>query len=659
MVKIIFILMIKNEEKIIQRCIKNAMSICDAICITDTGSTDNTRQKIHEFFNEQKFEFSLYDDEWKNFGHNRTNAFNNAVEYCKVLGWDLNTTYGLLLDADMILKVINFNKENLNQSGYKIIQKNNVIEYYNTRFIKLGHSWKCVGVTHEYWDCDNTGTLTKEQIYIDDIGDGGAKNDKFERDIRLLTQGLIDEPTNVRYVFYLAQSFKDTGKFKDAIKMYKKRISMEGWYEEVWYSYYMIGKCWLQLKDENKFEYWMNCAYNYRKERVEPIYELTKYFREVGKQIKAYHYYMIGYNIPYPKNDLLFIEDKLYDKYIFEYEYSIIQYYVFPGDRLTGLKRSIDYLNKYNYNNEMVYSNLDFYMYRILDIGEKIELNQPIYNDYIPTSTSLLKYNNDIIANVRYVNYRIMKDGSYLMSKNKILYREEKVRTRNGYIKLNNKFEQESNLIIMEENISFDIRKDTHILGLEDIRLYEEDNKIKCIATSRECSLNNTNSVVIGDYNIDNYTINNINIIESPFPEECEKNWIPIGNKIIYKWHPLQIGYIKNQKLIIDTVLQTPAFFKHLRGSSNVVKYKDEYWVVVHGVKYCTPRKYYHMIVILDKDYNFNRYTVPFYYDTYSIEYCLGLLIDEGYIYMTASRNDSNPTIVKIRIQDINNLIVL
>jgi hypothetical protein len=63
------------------------------------------------------------------------------------------------------------------------------------------------------------------------------------------------------------------------------------------------------------------------------------------------------------------------------------------------------------------------------------------------------------------------------------------------------------------------------------------------------------------------------------------------------------------------------------------------------------------MIVILDKDYNVNRYTVPFYYDKYSIEYCLGLLIDEGYIYMTASRNDSNPIIVKIRIQDINKLL--
>ena len=658
MVKIIFISMIKNEEKIIERCLKNSLSICDAICVTDTGSTDNTCKKVNEIFNSLTIPTKLFHDEWKHFGHNRTNAFNNAVQFCQELGWDLNTTYGLLLDGDMILRSVNFNKEELNDNGYKIIQKNNVIEYYNTRFVRLGHSWKCVGVTHEYWDGSQTSTLTKDKIYIDDIGDGGAKHDKFERDIRLLTQGLIEEPNNVRYVFYLAQSLKDTRKFEEAIKMYKKRISMGGWIEEVWYSYYMIAKIWLVLKNEEKFECWANKAYKCRKERAEPIYELTKYFREVGQQIKSYHYYMIGINIPFPKNDLLFIENKVYEKYLFEYEYSIIQYYVFPNDRLTGLKRSVEYLNKYNYNEDTVYNNVDHYMFRILDIGEKIELNQSNYSDFIPTSTSLIKYNNEILANVRYVNYRIQQDGSYLMSKDDILSRNEKVRTLNASLKLNNNFETDSNLIFMYENIDKKLSKETNILGLEDVRLFTIDNKLKCIATSKEYTINSTNSIIICDYNLETNTIENGNIINSPNPHECEKNWIPIENKIIYKWYPLQIGEIKNNKLLIDTTIQTPTIFKHVRGSSNTVEYNNEYWVIVHGVKYTSPRKYYHMIVILDKEYKVKKYTIPFYFDTYMIEYCLGLLIEDDIMYMTASRNDSNPIIVKVKVNDINKLFI-
>ena len=648
--------MIKNEEKIIERCIINALSICDAICITDTGSTDKTKEKIQEVFEKTKMNYVIYNDEWKNFGYNRSMAYKNTVDYCKALGWDLETTYGLLLDADMILKPINFNKDSLTANGYKIIQKNSAIEYYNTRFVKLSHPWKCVGVTHEYWDGSSTDTLTKEVIYIDDIGDGGAKSDKFERDIRLLTQGLIDEPNNVRYMFYLAQSLKDTGKFKEAIKMYKKRISVGGWIEEVWYSHYMIGKCWLGLKNEYKFEAWMNMAYNFKKDRAEPIYELTKYFREVGQQIKSHHYYMIGSKIAFPKNDLLFIENKIYDKYLFDYEMSINHFYVFPHDRLSGLKNSIQYINKYTHNEDSVYNNMDFYMCRILDIGKKIELNQPTYGDFIPTSISLIKYNNEILANVRYVNYRIQKDGSYIMSLNNILSTNEKVRTKNAIIKLNSKLEVDSNITFMHEKIDSKLGKETNILGLEDIRLFEIDSKIKCIATSREFSTNSTNSIVISDYNLETNTIENGNIIESPNPNDCEKNWIMIGNKVIYKWYPLQIGEIKNNKLELTYTLSTPKIFKHLRGSSNVVEYENEYWMVVHGVKYTTPRKYYHIMVVMDKEYNVKKYTVPFYFDTYNIEYCLGLLIENNYIYMTASRNDSNPIIVKVYIKNMKKL---
>lgn len=136
------------------------------------------------------------------------------------------------------------------------------------------------------------------------------------------------------------------------------------------------------------------------------------------------------------------------------------------------------------------------------------------------------------------------------------------------------------------------------------------------------------------------------------------KNWIPIENKIIYKWYPLQIGEIKNNKLLIDTTIQTPTIFKHVRGSSNTVEYNNEYWVIVHGVKYTSPRKYYHMIVILDKEYKVKKYTIPFYFDTYMIEYCLGLLIEDDIMYMTASRNDSNPIIVKVKVNDINKLFI-
>ena len=62
---------------------------------------------------------------------------------------------------------------------------------------------------------------TNMDRYIVDIGDGGSKADKFERDIKLLTQGIKDEPDNSRYYFYLANSYHDSGKNDEAIEFYK------------------------------------------------------------------------------------------------------------------------------------------------------------------------------------------------------------------------------------------------------------------------------------------------------------------------------------------------------------------------------------------------------------------------------------------------------
>jgi glycosyltransferase involved in cell wall biosynthesis len=143
--------MIKNEEKIIERCLKNALFVCDAICVTDTGSTDNTCNKVIDIFNTLTVPTKLYKNEWKNFGYNRTKAFENTVEFCKTLEWNLDTTYGLLLDADMLLNVKDFKKEMLNNyDNFNVLQGNDNFYYQNVRIVRNNGLYSYAGVTHEY-----------------------------------------------------------------------------------------------------------------------------------------------------------------------------------------------------------------------------------------------------------------------------------------------------------------------------------------------------------------------------------------------------------------------------------------------------------------------------------------------------------------------------
>jgi hypothetical protein len=663
-IKIILLSMIKNEEKIIQRCINSVLKICDAFCVSDTMSTDSTVEIVNKYITEHsEIPGKIYQNEWSDFGTNRTISYNNTVDFCKELGWDQELTYGLLLDADMKLIVNNsFKKKLLNQNGYKIIQDNGSIDYQNIRFIKLNETWKCTGVTHEYWDGPDSGLLEKEIIYIQDIGDGGCKNDKFERDMRLLIKGIEDDPQNGRYHFYLAQTCKDLGKFKESIKLYKRRIEIGGWDEEVWYSYYMIAKNFISLGDINKAELWANRAYEFRKSRPEPLYLLCNLFRERGQNFKAYHYYKLGKDIP-ESNDALFVEKNI-SKYLLEYENTILHYWIYDN-RLDGLKKIVDYLNKHKHYEQNVINNMDFYLEKI-----PYESISPLLisdnDNYCVSSPCIIKYNNKNIVNLRYVNYRIQPDGSYKMYDNGTFSNNNFVKTRNAMIYLDSNYKIITEPMFFDDSIK-DIQKqeDSWIKGLEDIRLIEFKNKIYYIAASKEYTYSNTIRMVFGEYNINNLKYENNKILIPPTETECEKNWIPLNHKdsqilFIYNWHPLQIGVLDDKnKLNIFIKYDTPTFFKHYRGSSNVVTYNNQLWMITHGVKYVTPRKYYHQFVVLEKEtYKPIKYTVPFYFKNYKIEYCVGLLIENDEAIIMFSQNDKDASMINVKINKLDNLFI-
>ena len=267
-------MIVKNESKIITRLFDSVVSTIDCYCICDTGSTDNTVQLIIDYFNSKNITGKVVSEPFKNFCYNR----NFALQSC--LGM---SDYVLLMDADMKLEINTFNKNLLNlYDSFFIVQGNPGFYYQNMRIVKNNGLYKYLGVTHEYLDVPNDNTtisIEKEQLFILDIGDGGSKNNKFERDIMLLLDGIKEEPDNARYYFYLANSYHDTGRFGEAIELYNRRIQFGGWKEEVWYSYYRIGLCYKNL---NKMEIaifsWIN-GYEFYPERLEGLYEIIRHYR--------------------------------------------------------------------------------------------------------------------------------------------------------------------------------------------------------------------------------------------------------------------------------------------------------------------------------------------------------------------------------------------
>lgn len=622
--KLVLILMIRNEERILKRCLEAVETLVDAYAICDTGSTDKTCEIADEFLKTRTG--CLSKTEWKNFGHNRTLSFVAAQKFVRDrLKWDLKDTYGLLLDADMVFVAGSLRQQTLTETGYTIIQKGGNLEYPNCRLIRMDYNWVCRGVTHEYWD-GPTKPLGKDICYIDDRNDGGCKSDKFERDARLLEQGLKDEPENVRYMFYLAQTYSSLGRRKEAIAMYKKRIAGGGWVEEVWFSHYMIGNLYRDMGNLPKFEEWMLRAYEYRPCRAESIYALAKYFREVSQHYKAYHYAKLGQSIP-PTTDSLFIETDVYDG-LFDYELSILDYYVTSKEQ--GLQSSMKALLRTSAHQYNVLSNLVFYASPLKGSGiRRLDLPAVYGPEFRTSAISIVNYP---YANVRYVNYWI-ENGEYKTP------RDEAVQTYNAYMNI----ETGSDVQRMDDaSVGLLKDPDARVRGLEDVRV------TGTTFTATVAEYTPSVRVLYGTYNPTG-TYESCRILKSPKQRDCEKNWlsIPGTTKMIYDWHPLQIGEVKNDELVLQESYATPPLFSLFRGSAPPVQVGTEWWVLVHFVEYSKPRKYYHTMVALDSSYKPLRVSLPFVFASASIEYCVSFRLDSETVFFYTSFQDKDSSEVQ------------
>ena len=258
-------MIVRDESRVIRRALDSVVDLIDYWVICDTGSQDGTPGIIEEYFRHRGIGGELHRREWRNFGHNRTEALRMA---------EGKAGYLLLIDADMVLhRDPRFDPGKLSADAYQIAQEQGDLRYYNVRLVKSGLGWRCVGLTHEYYTADADLTTRRlPYLWIEDIGDGGSKDNKLDRDIVLLKQGIREEPDNPRYHFYLAQSYRDAGETDQAIALYDQRIGMGGWDEEVWYARFMKGACLARRRDYAAAIFSLHQAFEARPARAEPLW---------------------------------------------------------------------------------------------------------------------------------------------------------------------------------------------------------------------------------------------------------------------------------------------------------------------------------------------------------------------------------------------------
>lgn len=623
--KVCLNMIVKNESKIITRLFDSVKNIIDCYCICDTGSTDNTVELIENYFKSKNIPGKVIKEPFKNFEYNRT----FALQACK----ELDADYILLLDADMVLKKgaqydpINF-KLNLKKGDvFYLFQGSDSFYYKNVRIVKNKMDIKYWGVTHEVIstpDGTNYQTIEKNTLFIDDIGDGGAKGDKYTRDIRLLIEGLKEKPNNDRYTFYLANSYRDNNEKEKAIETYKKRIEIGGWWEEVWQSYYNIGKCYNWLGEKEKaIAYWM-LAYDFFPKRLENIHDIINYYRNTSKHKLAYEFYkmaksqLVGVDVS--TIDYLFLHTDVY-QYKLDYEYSIIGYYYNPDNiDLAELSMRIikcPIVERGILTN--VLSNYKFYSPTIEtytnELTDMLNNSNPAASPGFNTSTPTFCYDekDQLIINRRHVNYYIDEKGDYV--------NRDQIITKN-MVSINGEESFE---------LGYNIDLDARYVGLEDIRLFEHNGETHF--TANRGLPDGKMRVEYGhiDYK-EKSTVSSV-LTKIDGIRDIEKNWVLFadkhnGLKVVYNWAPFTTYDIGHSNTLINKCEQKmPPFFEHIRGSTHGIRVNNENWFLCHLVSYEDRRYYYHIIVSVDVETGLiNRWTKLFTLEKEKVEYVLGFV---------------------------------
>lgn len=346
-------MIVKDESHVITRCLASVKPLIDYWVIVDTGSTDKTQDIIKEYMKDIPGE--LHERSWVDFAGNR----NEALELAQG-----KSDYILLIDADETMEYpIGYQWPVLDKDRFDINMILGNLRYTRVSLIKSNLDWKWYDVLHEYIYASKCKTVELlANVYRTSKSDGhrSADPNKFLKDAAVLEAALLKEPDNLRYRFYLAQSYRDAGEYELAVENYQKRAAAQGWDEEVFISLLRIARLQWALKRDPKViidAYY--AAYAYRPSRAEPLCDLAKYYRSQHQFDKAYRIAAVGMKIPVPK-DRLFIELSAYE-YDLALECSVAAYWM--GDYETCQTISIDLLlnaNLPSHTRKIVEANLNF-----------------------------------------------------------------------------------------------------------------------------------------------------------------------------------------------------------------------------------------------------------------------------------------------------------
>jgi len=324
-------MIVKNESKVILRCLESVRPLVDYVLIEDTGSTDGTQTMIREWLAQAGLPGEVYGEPWRDFAYNRSHALARLRE-------NIGVDYALISDADdQIVFGADFDvaafKKNLFQDWYDVELRHGSIQYRCPQICSNRREFRYRGVLHEFLQ-EPPGPVSRGiagGFYISSTREGARSQDpdKYRKDAELLEHALQSENDpfmRSRYIFYLARSYRDAGENDKALEYFLKRANLGYWADEVFMSLYTAAQ--LQEAMGRPFDEVMATylrASDAAPTRAEALHAASRLCRANDKFAQGYEYARRGLAIALPVGGL-FVEPWTYDYGLVD-EYAVHAYW--------------------------------------------------------------------------------------------------------------------------------------------------------------------------------------------------------------------------------------------------------------------------------------------------------------------------------------------
>lgn len=290
-------MIVKNEEKVIGKCLNSIKGVFDEIIIVDTGSDDKTKEIVSEYTNK------VYDFEWiDDFSAARNFSFSKAT-----------MDYIFWLDADDVVleedrtKLLKL-KETLSNTVDVVIMKYNLCSDENgniictfprERLLKRAKNFLWHDYVHEYIIL--SGEIINVDISITHI----SKHKKSSRNLTILEKIISEGKTfSNRNLFYYGRELFLKERYDEALINYNKFLKTDDGIIsnyidaclDLAYCYKIIGDKKNQLRALFK-------SFEYDTPKAEICCRIGYYYKELSLYEKAICWFNIAANLKKPEGN--------------------------------------------------------------------------------------------------------------------------------------------------------------------------------------------------------------------------------------------------------------------------------------------------------------------------------------------------------------------